>query len=83
MNAADYFWKRWERREKPQYSIMMAVQRYRLHRLDDIARRYPFSILPILSYLEHKRYEVNNLRTIARGKQFGLESDQIKKYLNI
>jgi len=83
MDAANYFWIRWERREKPQYSIIMAVQRYRLQRLDDIARRHQFSILPILSYLEHKRYEVNNLRTIARGKQFGLEPNQIKKYLNI
>jgi V/A-type H+-transporting ATPase subunit C len=81
MDAADLIWKRWEARKTPLFSTMMAVSRLRLHRLEQIARRYPFSVLPILSYLEHKRYEVMNLRAIARGKQFGLDPDHIKRYL--
>lgn len=81
MDAADLIWKRWEARKTPLFSTMMAVSRLRLHRLDQIARRQQFSVLPILSYLEHKRYEVMNLRAIARGKQFGLDPDHIKRYL--
>lgn len=80
-DAADLIWKRWSERKTPLFATMMAVSRLRLHRLEQIARRYPFSVLPILSYLEHKRYEVINLRAIARGKQFGLDPDHIKRYL--
>ncbi|MDD1729024.1 MAG: V-type ATP synthase subunit C [Methanospirillum sp.] len=80
-DAADIIWKRWSERKTPLFSMMMAVTRLRLHRLDQISRRYPFSVLPILSYLEHKRYEMINLRAIARGKQFGLDPDSIKRYL--
>lgn len=83
MDAAEVIWKRWKARKTPLFATMMAVSRLRLHRLEMIARRHPFSVLPILSYLEHKRYEVNNLRAIARGKQFGLDPDHIKRYLVI
>ncbi|MFH0966273.1 MAG: V-type ATP synthase subunit C [Methanobacteriota archaeon] len=81
MDAAELIWKRWSERKTPLFSMVMAVSRLRLHRLEQISRRYPFSVLPILSYLEHKRYEVINLRAIARGKQFGLDPDHIKRYL--
>lgn len=81
MDAAELIWKRWSERKTPLFSVVMAVSRLRLHRLEQISRRYPFSVLPILSYLEHKRYEVMNLRAIARGKQFGLDPDHIKRYL--
>lgn len=80
-DAEELIWKRWSERKTPQFIVVMAVNRLRLHRLELLSRRYPFSVLPILSYLEHKRYEVMNLRAIARGKQFGLESDHIRKYL--
>ena len=46
-------------------------------------RLHPFSIYPVLSFLEDKRYEVANLRTIARGKQVNLPSEEIKGYLVI
>ena len=81
MDAAELIWKRWSERRTPLFSVVMAVSRLRLHRLEKISRRYPFSVLPILSYLEHKRYEVMNLRAIARGKQFGLDPDHIRRYL--
>ncbi len=80
-DAAEVIWSRWRERKTPLFVIVMAVNRMRLHRLDAIARRHPFSVLPILSYLEHKRYEVMNLRAVARGKQFGLEPEYIRKYL--
>ncbi|PWR72061.1 V-type ATP synthase subunit C [Methanospirillum lacunae] len=80
-DAADLIWKLWAERKTPLFAMMMAVTRLRLHRLEQISRRYPFSVLPILSYLEHKRHEVANLRAIARGKQFGLDADHIRRYL--
>jgi len=80
-DAADLIWKLWAERKTPLFAMMMAVTRLRLRRLELIAKRYPFSVLPILSYLEHKRHEVANLRAIARGKQFGVDPDHIKRYL--
>ncbi len=80
-DAADLIWKLWAERKTPLFAMMMAVTRLRLRRLELIAKRSPFSVLPILSYLEHKRHEVANLRAIARGKQFGLDSDHIRRYL--
>jgi V/A-type H+-transporting ATPase subunit C len=80
-DPAEFIWKRWSERKTPLFSMVMAVSRLRLHRLEQISRRYPFSVLPILSYLEHKRYEVMNIRAIARGKQFGLDPDHIRRYL--
>ena len=80
-DAADLIWKLWAERKTPLFAMMMAVTRLRLRRLELIAKRYPFSVLPILSNLEHKRHEVANLRAIARGKQFVLDSDNIRRYL--
>lgn len=80
-DAADMIWLRWSERRTPLFAVMTAVNRVRLHQMDAMARRFPFSVLPILSYLDRKRYEVNNLRAIARGKEFGLNSDQIFQYL--
>jgi len=80
-DAAELIWSRWSGRKTPKFVVVMAVNRLRLHRLAMIARRHPFSVLPILSYLEHKRYEVMNLRAIARGKQFGLKPEHIRNYL--
>ena len=59
----------------------MAITRIRLQQMDALSRRYPFSVLPVLAYLERKRYEVANLRAIARGKAFGLPADRIWQYI--
>jgi V/A-type H+-transporting ATPase subunit C len=48
-----------------------------------MSKRHPFSIHPILVYLEKKKYEVFNLRAIARGKESKLSADRIAKYLVI
>ena len=82
-DAAALIWDRWADRQTPLATMVMAVTRMRLHRLEQISRRHPFSVLVILTYLEHKRYEVMNLRAIARGKEFGLDAAEIRKYLVI
>jgi V/A-type H+-transporting ATPase subunit C len=51
--------------------------------MDRMSRRYPFSISPVLVYLERKRYEVYNLRAIARGKAANLAPERIQEYLVI
>jgi V/A-type H+-transporting ATPase subunit C len=45
------------------------------------AYRNPLSVLPIINYLMRKNLEVRNLRAIARGKQAGLEEDEIERLL--
>ncbi len=80
-DAADVVWRRWAARKTPLYTVMLSVNTMLLHHLDGLARRHPFSVLPIISFLEHKRYEVMNLRAIARGKQFGVSPDFIRQHL--
>lgn len=48
---------------------------------ENFAVIYPISILPVLSYLLRKKTEVEEIRTIARGKAHGLTSDEIKLLL--
>ncbi|NLV26791.1 MAG: hypothetical protein GXY48_06455 [Methanomicrobiales archaeon] len=81
LDTVDQIWKRWYERKVPLFLVMVGINRVRLHHIDSLARRYPFSVLPILSYLENKRYEVTNLRAIARGRQFEQDPEEIKKYL--
>ena len=57
------------------------VRQALVDQMDRISRRYPFSICPTLVYLRRKRYEVENLRAIARGKESGLDSEQIRSCL--
>ena len=57
------------------------ITRVLLGQMDRISRRYPVSICPTLVYLRRKRYEVENLRAIARGKESGLDSEQIRSCL--
>jgi len=42
---------------------------------------YPLSVLPIMGYIFAKRIEVDNIRTIARGKTAGLSDEVISKTL--
>jgi V/A-type H+-transporting ATPase subunit C len=82
-DAAEFIWSRWAAHKTPLYTIVLAVNTMLLHHLDGLARRHQFSVLPIISYLERKKYEVMNLRAIARGKQFGVNPDFIRQHLVI
>jgi V/A-type H+-transporting ATPase subunit C len=63
--------------------IEIALIRIQLAQMEKMAKLQPFSIHPILAYLERKKYEVFNLRAIARGKQANLPTDRIRGYLVI
>jgi V/A-type H+-transporting ATPase subunit C len=71
------------RKEKPIHEIEIALTRALLKQMAHQAEMHPFSIYPILTYLERKRYEVANIRTIARGKKVNLPPEEIRGYLVI
>jgi len=80
-DAAELVWRRWHQRRRPLHEVEVAVTRVRLHQLEALSRRHPFSVLPVLAYLERKRYEVANLRAIVRGKTFDLPPERIWQYI--
>jgi V/A-type H+-transporting ATPase subunit C len=61
--------------------IEILLTRFQLAQMERLSKRYPFSIYPVLSYLESKRIEVYNLRAIARGKERNLSPELIRDYL--
>ncbi len=69
------------RGEKPYYEIDIELTKTQLEQMERLSKINPFSIHPILVYLEKKKYEVLNLRALARGKESKLPSDIIRKYL--
>jgi len=71
------------REEKPIHEVENALIRAQLDYMDRLSKRNPFSIHPILLYLEKKKYEVTNLRALARGKQANLPPERIENYLVI
>ncbi|NLX50099.1 MAG: V-type ATP synthase subunit C [Methanospirillum sp.] len=67
----------------PVRQVESRLTRFKLDLMDRMSRRYPFSVSPVLVYLERKRYEVYNLRAIARGKSANLAPERIQEYLVI
>jgi V/A-type H+/Na+-transporting ATPase subunit C len=65
------------------HEVEIALTRVWLQQMEGMSKRYPFSILPVLVYLELKKYEVTNLRTLARGKEANLPGERIRSYLVI
>ena len=67
--------------EKKVRDIEVRLTRVQLDQMESMSKRNPFSIHPILVYLEKKKYEVFNLRALARGKESKLPSEKIADYL--
>lgn len=65
------------------HEIEVALTRVQLEQMGWMSKRYPFSILPVLVYLEEKKYEVANLRALARGKEANLPGERLQGYLVI
>lgn len=81
--VGEMLWLRWQQRRTPIHEVKMAVTRARLDQMDRLATRHPNSALPVLAYLERKKYEVFNLRAITRGKEYHLPNELIRRYLVI
>jgi V/A-type H+-transporting ATPase subunit C len=69
------------RNDKTAHDVDVRLTRVQLEQMERLSKRHPFSIHPILVYLEKKKYEVFNLRALARGKESKLPSDRIAEYL--
>ena len=67
--------------QKAVRDIEVRLTRVQLEQMERMSKRNPFSIHPILVYLEKKKYEVFNLRALARGKESKLPSETIAEYL--
>jgi len=61
--------------------IEIDLIKVQLAQMESFTKQNPFSIHPILTYLEKKKYEIFNLRAIARGKEVNLPTDRIRGYL--
>lgn len=61
--------------------IEIELIKVQLAQMESFSKKSPFSIHPILTYLEKKKYEIFNLRAIARGKEVNLPTDRIRGYL--
>jgi V/A-type H+-transporting ATPase subunit C len=61
--------------------IEIDLIKVQLAQMESFSKMKPFSIHPILTYLEKKKYEIFNLRAIARGKEVHLPTDRIRGYL--
>jgi len=59
----------------------IALTRVKLAEMERMTKMHPFSIWPILAYLELKKFEVFNLRAITRGKESKLPPERIRGYL--
>jgi V/A-type H+/Na+-transporting ATPase subunit C len=69
------------RSEKTMRDVEVRLTRVQLDLMERMSKRHPISIHPILVYLEKKKYEVFNLRALARGKESKLPSEKISGYL--
>ncbi|MEM2869342.1 MAG: ATP synthase A1 subunit C [Thermoplasmata archaeon] len=63
------------------HEVFLALDRYLLERARRFSHTYPLSVIPVMDYLLRKKIEVDNLRTIARGKQSGLPEEVIRGLL--
>ncbi len=58
-----------------------ATERALLTYADRLSSRYPLSVCPVLAYVIAKEREVNNIRAVARGKEAGLDPEEIQEEL--
>ncbi len=71
------------RETKSLNAVEVALYKEQMGYAEKISHLYPLSITPILGYAIRKNVEVNNIRTIARGKEMQLSDDVIKSQLVI
>ena len=63
--------------------IDVNLTRVQIDQMERMSKLHPFSVHPILVYLEKKKFEVFNLRAIARGKESKMPAERISEYLVI
>jgi len=63
--------------------LVAGMKRYHIRQAKKFASLYPLSVIPIIDFMIHKKVEVDNIRTIARGLESGIDRDTIKGLLVI
>ena len=63
--------------------LVAGMRKYHMRQAKKFSHLYPLSVIPVLDYMIHKTNEVNNIRTIARGIESGIDRDTIKGLLVI
>ncbi|MGQ9582871.1 MAG: ATP synthase A1 subunit C [Thermoplasmatota archaeon] len=63
------------------HEVLLGLDRYLLGKARSFSHLYPLSVLPVIDYILRKKIEVDNIRTIARGKQSGLPEETIQGLL--
>jgi V/A-type H+-transporting ATPase subunit C len=58
-----------------------AVEAALLEYSGTLSNRYPLSVCPVLAYVLAKEREVDNIRAIARGREAGLDAEEIESDL--
>jgi len=71
------------RQEKSLRETEIELIKFQIREMESMSKRNPFSIHPILTYLEKKKYEIINLRALARGKESNLPTERIRGFLVI
>jgi len=75
------FRERIAQNERTLHENEIALTRLQLSQVERMSKLHPFSIWPILAFLELKKFEIFNLRAITRGKEAQLPMERIRKYL--
>jgi V/A-type H+-transporting ATPase subunit C len=63
--------------------LVAAMRKYHIGQAKKFSHLYPLSVVPILDFMIHKNIEVDNIRTIARGIESGIDRETIKGLLVI
>jgi V/A-type H+-transporting ATPase subunit C len=64
-------------------AVEVALTKLLIHYADKFSHLYPLSIAPIIGYVVSKNVEINNIRTIARGKETNLSDEALRNQLVI
>lgn len=62
-------------------NIVAGMKKYQIRQAKTFSHLYPLSVIPILDFMIHKEIEVNNIRTVARGVESGIDKEIIKGLL--
>lgn len=62
-------------------NLVSGLKRVHISQAKTFSHLHPLSIIPIIDFMIHKEIEVNNIRTVARGIDSGLDREVIKSLL--
>lgn len=63
--------------------LVSSMRKYHIKQAKTFSHLHPLSIVPVIDFMIHKENEVNNIRTIARGIDSGLDREVIRGLLVI